>query len=159
MAGNAVDNFTGTSSIDIGEGRSMNLYKAKDVSITITRADGSTVVLRNFQNGDMVTPQKTNNKIDAMSDPQGSPAASVTYDALGTLQTTIQQGSPTNNMLSDCYNSDEVFGFWVAYGDERTGGDHCMITKSPDAPFGKDVPTRQWAVTVFDYKYDGNANA
>ena len=157
--GNAVDDFTGRNSIDIGEGRTLNLYKAKDVSITITRADGSTVILRNFQDGDMVTPQKTNNKVDAMSDPQASAAASVTYDAMGTIQTTVQQGSPTNNLLSELYNTDEVFGFHIAYGDEKTGGDHCMIQKAPDAPFGKNVPTRAWTAQVFDYKYDGDANA
>lgn len=157
--GSSVDNFTGRNSIDIGEGRTMNLYKAKDVSITITRSDGSTVILRNFQDGDMVTPQKTNNKVTTMSDPQASPAASVTYDSLGSFQTTVQQGSPTNNLLSELYNTDEVFGFRVAYGDEVTNADHCMIQKSPDAPFGKDVPTRQWTVEAFDYKYDGDANA
>lgn len=157
-AGSSVDDFTGTNSIDIGEGRTLNLYKAKGVSITITRQDGSTHILRNFQDGDMVTPQKTNNKIDGMSDPQGSPAGSVTYDSLGTMQTTVQQGSPTNNLLSELYNGDEVFGFQVVYGDEKVGGDHCMIQKAPDAPYGKNVPTRAWTALVYDYKYDGDAN-
>lgn len=154
-----VDEFTGRNSIPLGEGRTMSLYKAKDVSITITRADGSTVILKNFQDGDMVSVQKTNNKIEGMSDPQSSTAASVSYDALGTATITLQQGGPTNNLMSVLYNSDEVFGFRVAYGDETVSSVASMITKSPDVAYGKAVPTRAWTVELFDYKYDGDANA
>ncbi len=157
-ASSSVDNFTGTDSIPLGEGRKMSLYKAKNVSITVTRlmTDGSTIILRNFQDGDMAQTSKTNNKVDSMTDAQASPAGSVTYDSLGTVTITVQQGSETNNLLSDLYNQDEVFSFHLAYGQEISGGDHCMIQKAPDAAFGKAVPTRAWTIQVFDYKYDGN---
>lgn len=158
-SGNSVDDFTGVNSIDIGEGRQLNLYKAKNAAINITRQDGTVVTLKNFQDGDMASTSKTNNKVDSMSDAQASPAASVSYDSLGTGTVTLQQGSASNDLLSDLYNQDEVFGFHLAYGDEISGGDHCMIQKSPDAPFGKTVPTRAWTIVIYDYKYDGNRNA
>lgn len=160
-AASSVDDFTGTNSIPLGEGRQMSLYKAKNVSITVTRllTDGSTHILRNFQDGDMAQVSKTNNKVDAMTDAQAGVAGSVTYDSLGTVTVTVQQGSETNNLLSDLYNQDEVFSFHLAYGDEVSGGDHCMIQKAPDAAFGKAVPTRAWTIQIFDHKYDGNHTA
>lgn len=152
----AVDDFTGTNSINIGDGRQMNLYKAKDVSITVTRKDGSTINLQNFQDGDMASTSKNDNKTDAMSDAQGSSAAALTYSSLGTGTSTFQQGSISNNLMSQLYNQDEVFGFHLKYGQEISGGNHCMIQKAPDAPFGKAVPTRAWTITIFDYEYDGD---
>lgn len=155
---NSVDNFTGVDSIDIGEGRSMSLYKAKNVSLQVIR-DGVPTILKNFQDGDMATVQKTNAKVDAMTDAQAGVAGAVTDDSLGTATVTVQQGGETNDLLSDLYNSDEVFGFFMSYGDEIVGGNHCMIQKAPDSAFGKAVPTRAWAIQIFDYTYDGNRNA
>lgn len=154
----AVDDFTGIDSIDIGEGRTMNLYKAKNVALNIIR-DGVALIMKNFQDGDMASVQKTNAKIDAMADPQAGVAGAVTYDSLGTATVTVQQGGETNDLLSDLYNNDEVFGFFMSYGDEIVGGNHCMIQKAPDAAFGKAVPTRAWTIQIFDYSYDGNRNA
>lgn len=154
----AVDDFTGIDSIDNGEGRTMYLYKAKNVALNIIR-DGVALIMKNFQDGDMASVQKTNAKVDAMTDPQAGVAGAVTYDSLGTATVNVQQGSETNDLLSDLYNNDEVFGFFMSYGDEIVGGNHCMIQKAPDAAFGKAVPTRAWTIQIFDYSYDGNRNA
>ena len=155
----SVDDFTGINSIDIGEGRTLNLYKAKNVSLPIKRQDGSVVIMKNFQDGDMASFDKTNDKVDGMTDPQASAAGSVSYDSLGSATVTVQQGGETNDLLSELYNSDEVFGLHMSYGDEIVGGDHCMIKKSPTVAYGKTVPTRAWTITIFDYIYDGNRNA
>lgn len=149
------DAFTGTNSIPTDNG-SVNLYKAKNVSITVTRADGSTVILKNFQDGDMFTATKTDNKVDGMSDPQGNGAAAVIYSGLGSGVVTFQQGSPSNNLFSQMYNSDEVFGFHGSFGQETVGANHCMLQKAPDVAYGKTIPTRAWTIVFLDHKYDGD---
>ncbi|TPR40404.1 hypothetical protein [Apilactobacillus micheneri] len=152
----AIESFNGADRIDIGNGKELDLYHADGVSITVVRGNGQTVVLRNFQDGDMISADKTNNKLESMSDPQGSSAGSVSGDNLGTMNSTLQQGSSSNELMSDMYNGDEVFSLWVRYGHEKFGGDHCMLQKAPTANFGKSVPMRQWNIQAFDYNYDGN---
>lgn len=147
--------FSNTPRIDIGDGKEINLYNAEGVSINIIR-DGQVITLRNFQDGDMVSGDKTNNKLETMSDPQGSTGGARNNDRQGTITTTLQQGSTSNELLSDLYNNDEIFGMWVTYEHERYGSDYCFIQKSPTAPFGKNVPTRQWQVSAFKYDYNGN---
>ncbi|MCL0312788.1 DUF3277 family protein [Apilactobacillus sp. TMW 2.2459] len=153
----AIQSFNGARRIDVGDGDEIDLYDAGKVNITITRGNGQTIILKNFQDGDMVSGSKTNNKVDTMSDAQGSSAGAVTKDKLGSLQTTLQQGSRSNELLSDMYNNDEVFAMWVNYGHERYGCDYCIIQKAPDTPYGKSVPTRQWTIDCFKYDYNGNA--
>ncbi|MCL0330530.1 hypothetical protein [Apilactobacillus xinyiensis] len=148
--------FNGQDQIDMGDGNELDLYRAKDVAIDLIRGSGQQVTMRSFQDGDMISGSKTNNLIDPMSDAQGSSSAAIVGDRMGQLQSTVQQGSNTNRILSDIYNATEVFALWVTHGHEKYGGNHCMIQKAPDSPYGKSVPTRQWTITVFDYLYDGN---
>lgn len=152
----ATESFNGQDRVDIGNGGELDLYHAKGVSIAVTRSNSQTISLKNFQDGDMISGDKSNNKLEAMSDPQGSTSGSVSNDHLGTMNSTLQQGSTSNELMSDMYNANEVFGLWVRYGHEKFGGDHCMLNKAPTANFGKSVPMRQWNIQVFDYDYDGN---
>lgn len=151
-----IQSFNGARRIDVGGGDEISLYDADNVKITIIRGNGQTIILRNFQDGDMVSGSKTNNKVETMSDAQGSSAGSINKDQLGSIQTTFQQGSTSHELMSDMYNNDEVFAMWVNYGHERYGSDYCILQKAPDAPYGKSVPTRQWTADCFKYVYDGN---
>ena len=123
-----------------------DLYKARDVNVTVNDD-----LMWGYQTGDMVTVDKTNDDIEAMSDAQGSAGASVNYDALGTATLNLRSLSPCSNTLLDHYNAKEMFSFWVDDGHYRVGGDHCMIQKAPTTTRGTGVPTMAWQIIITDY--------
>lgn len=135
--------------VDIGNGQQIDLYKAKDV--TITKDD---TVAWGFQSGDMVTVDKTNADVEGTSDAQGSSAASVNYDSLGTATLNLRATTPMYKDMLDSYNKKEMFRFWVTDPFVKVGGDHCMITKAPTTTRGKDVPGASFSIEIFDYDID-----
>lgn len=123
-----------------------DLYKAREVVSTF-----NDTILWGFQSGDMLSVQKTNNDMEPASDAQGSASGSVNYDALGTATVNLREMTPLNKDILDNYNAKEEFSFWVTDGRIRVGGDHCMISKSPDITFGTGVPTFAWTFDILDY--------
>lgn len=146
------ENYNEGSSLTMGNGRTAAMYRAKNVKYPLTRQDGSTYMLQNFQDGDMISFQQSEAKVTSMSDPQGSVGMSENANSLGTATATMQYGSPSAGLLIDLYNSGEVFSLHKNDGVEYVGGDHCVITQAPEVADGKDFPTRAFTITILDYE-------
>jgi len=147
-----MENYNEGSSLTMGNGRTAAMYRAKEVKYPLVRQDGSTYMLANFQDGDMISFSEDEARFTGMSDPQGSVGLSENANSLGTAKATMQYGSPSCGLLIDLFNSGEVFSLHKNDGVEYVGGDHCVIKQAPEVADGKDYPTRAFTITILDYE-------
>lgn len=127
-------------------------YDANEVKIV-----WNGISLFGFGDGDMVKGSRDANKIEAKVDAQGQGSIAKVNNSLGTITVTLSALSPCYPQLIKDAKAGTVAPLFVHHKDEYFGGTKAVIEKDPDAAFGKDVGTRDFAFKVLDFDHDFNA--
>lgn len=124
-------------------------YDARKVTTTVNGA-----FITGYADGTMVKCSKDNDNFESSSSAQGDAVVSINGDAMGTVEITLNQTSPSIATLNKLANERTMFPVWVNSNNEVkevTGGTKAMVTKVPDIEHGKSVSNRVYTIKVFDY--------
>jgi len=107
-----------------------------------------------FEEGSMISAEKTEDAFSVKVDAQGVPIISETNNPLGTVTATLSQTSPSYAYLMQKAKSKQEFPVWVTYAGEpaeKAGGTRARITKTPAKEFSNEAGGREFAFQIFDY--------
>ena len=128
----------------------MAQYYADDVNVVI---DG--VIATGFADGTYVTGERNEEKRELEVGAQGDVVMVEASDDTGTVSITLQQTSPTNDLLRGLYNSGEDFAISVDDPNDNTAnieGSECYVANLPSAEKDGSVTDREWEILVVDYE-------
>lgn len=125
------------------------VYDAKKVSVII---DGQFIT--GFAESTFVSASKDEDSIEPSVSAQGDVGIAVRHNTLGTIEVTLNQTSPSINMLDSLAASSKMISAWVVSNNEvkeKSGGTKAMITKPSDKEYGDTISERTYEIKVFDY--------
>lgn len=126
-------------------------YDPKNVIVTI---NGTPVT--GFADGTGIKVSRLNDMYTTSTGMDGDTSRVKSNDKSGEVTLTLAQTSPSNDLLSDLSNKDEVDAdlATVQVADVVTGSIYTSATgwvkKHPDIEFGKDVSNREWIMSCVD---------
>jgi hypothetical protein len=139
----------------------LRTYDSGQVVITV----GSHVVT-GYNDGDFVQVEEQGDGIQASIGANGEMARSMSQVRSVKITLTLQQTSPTNDVLSALANVDRrtgagTFAFSMAdlMGSTVVEDSNSFILKKPNSGFGTGISTREWVIQTsndVDYNVGGN---
>ncbi len=121
------------------------VYNAKDVTLTV-----GGVVVRGFQEGDMITYQIKEDRVQTQVDAQGFPSVAVNNNKLGQITINLSGNSASHKYLNGIANKNKVVPVVLKSEFETVSGTQAIIAKPADGAFGKDTPKRTYTIEVLD---------
>ncbi|MGA4517202.1 phage structural protein [Solibacillus silvestris] len=125
------------------------VYDAKKVTVTI---DGKFIT--GYAEGTFVSASKDEDGFEPSVSAQGDVGVAVRNNTLGTIEITLNQTSPSINMLDQLAASSKMIPVWVISNNEvkeKSGGTKAMITKPSDKEYSDTISERSYEIKVFDY--------
>jgi len=136
-------------------------YDPKQVAVIV-----GGVPVSGFADGTFVTVERSNDLFTKVSGGDGIVSRSKSNDKSGTITITLQQTSPSNDILQGVALLDEVSNNGVVpiiiqdfSGRTTLVSAFGWVKKSPKAEFSKEITNREWAFDCADLeiKHGGNA--
>lgn len=121
------------------------VYNAKDVVLTVNN-----VVVKGFQDGDMITYTIKEDRVQTEVDAQGFPSIAVNNNRLGQIVVNLSGNSASHKFLNGLANSNKVVPIVLKSPDEKISGTQAIIAKPADGQFGKQTPKRTYTIEVLD---------
>ena len=125
------------------------VYDAKKVTVTVNGQ-----FITGFAEGTFVTATKDEDGFEPSVSAQGDVGIAVRNNTLGTVEITLNQTSPSINMLDRLASDSTMIPVWVISNNEvkeKSGGTKAMITKPADKEYSDTISERTYEVKVFDY--------
>ena len=130
-------------------------YDPAAVIVTIDSQD-----IAGFADGTFVTAARNNDIFTLTVGADGEATRAKSNDLSGRFTITLQQTSPSNDVLSALADADElsnqgVFAIQVAdrSGNTLSSGERGWIVKKPDAGFGKETENREWIIETNELEH------
>ena len=120
-------------------------YNAKDTVITV-----GGVVVKGFQDGDMISYTIKENRVTTEVDAQGYPSVSINNNRLGQVVVNLSGTSPSHKYLNGLANSNKIVPIVIKTPNEKISGNQAIIAKPADGQFGKQTPKRTYTFEVLD---------
>lgn len=125
------------------------VYDAKKVTVTV---DGKFIT--GYAESTFVTASKDEDGFEPSVSAQGDVGVAVRNNTLGTVEITLNQTSPSINMLDQLAASSKMIPVWVISNNEvkeKSGGTKAMVTKPSDKEYSDTISERTYEIKVFDY--------
>ncbi len=123
-------------------------YDAKQVSIIVGVSP-----LVGLADGSFVTVRRNSDAFNLQIGADGEGVRSKTNDRSGQIEVVLQQGSDSNDLLSELALADEVSNGGVVpvlvkdnLGNSLYAAESAWIRKVPDSEFAKDTGSRTWII-------------
>lgn len=120
-------------------------YDAKSVTLTV---DG--VVVKGFQDGDMITYTNKEDRITTEVDAQGNPSFAINNSRLGQIVVNLSGNSASHKYLNKLANSVKKFPVVLISDTEKISANMAFIAKPADGAFGKQTPKRTYTIEALD---------
>jgi len=136
-------------------------YDPKKVAVIVAG-----VPLGGFADGSFITAERSNDTFSKVSGADGVVSRAKSNDKSGSIKITLQQSSPSNDILSGIQILDEVSNAGVVLiviqdfsGRTTLVSAFAWIKKPPSAEFSKEISNREWEFECadLDIKHGGNA--
>lgn len=135
-------------------------YDSKQVAVIV-----GGIPMGGFADGSFVTVERENDTYSKVSGADGIVSRSKSNDKSGSIKITLQQTSPSNDVLQGIALLDEVSNRGIVpvliqdfSGTSTFVSAFAWIKKPPSAEFGKEITNREWEFTCsdLDIKHGGN---
>jgi len=140
---------------------SVRQYDPAEVLVTV---DGQAIT--GFADGTFVETARNSDLFELTVGADGEATRTKSNDLSGRITITLQQTSPSNDILNDLATADEqsnqgVFGSQIRdnSGGTLASGQRSWIVKKPDAAFAKTTENRVWIIETNELVYDVRGNA
>lgn len=129
-------------------GTSVHNYAADRVTVTV----GATLI-SGFADGTFISVSRDEQAYNAVTGADGFVSRAKTGNRAGTITLTLQQTSPSNDILSGFMIADElrnrgVFPIFIQDQEGETifQAQHCWVQQMPDSDFSKEISNRVWTL-------------
>lgn len=120
-------------------------YNAKDTVVTV-----GGVVVKGFQDGDMVSYTQNENRVTAEVDAQGFASVSINNNRLGQVTINLSGNSASHKYLNGIANANKSVPIVIKTPSEKISATQSFINKPADGQFGKQTPKRTYTFTALD---------
>ena len=141
-------------------GRSVRQYDPAAVILTV---DDQNIL--GYADGSFVNIARNNDLFTLTVGADGEATRSKSNDLSGRITITLQQTSPSNDILSALADADEqsnqgVFAVQLkdASGQTLGAGERAWVVKKADAPFAKETENREWIIETNELVYTVGGN-
>lgn len=121
------------------------IFNANDVILTVNN-----VVIKGFQDGDMLTYTIKEDRVQTEVDAQGFASISINNNRLGQITVNLSGNSASHKFLNGLANSNAIVSIVVKTPNEKISGTQAIIAKPADGQFGKATPKRTYTFEVLD---------
>lgn len=135
-----------------------------DPAQVIVTVDGNTIT--GFADGTFVNAERNNDAFTLTVGADGEATRSKSNDLSGRITITLQQSSPSNDILSAIATADEQSGQGVVAvqvadksGSTLAAAEKAWVVKKATSGFAKETENREWILETNELEYEVGGNA